>query len=424
MARRPAVMYPIAVHLDRRVLRLDRLPGADAVVVVDLVTAARLRTEEHYEEVGSRMALFRLDALARLPSFKLREFVDATRLTRASVTELEDHEMIGLVKHGIHDGRLVVLKQGSGAGQATNKSFEQRRLVGEIDKLTRRRLRHAGRLYRLVADADLKQLSERERFEVVRRDDAREVLDALAREPGSQGELSRLFSRARETLSADWRPPFSQPDGLILVRRTVSLVPFAGDSSPITPAQLRALIERKMLTWIGIRLVDDDGEPVGGAAYELGLTDASVREGSLDKQGCARVDGILPGDCRVGFPELEDDEWHTQGGAAPAGGTTGGDVAVVATGNDHTFVLVYPDYDFDTDLEEDDELDFEATSNDGAVDTPAADADVTASESTDGKDSDHDFEPEAEDDLELEFDSDLEEDLELEFDSGDEESAA
>ena len=63
-------------------------------------------------------------------------------------------------------------------------------------------------------------------------------------------------------------------------------------------------------TWVEIRLVDDDGNPVAGAKYQLKITDGSVREGSLDDDGRCRVNGIDPGSCTVWFPDYDGREWR------------------------------------------------------------------------------------------------------------------
>jgi hypothetical protein len=71
------------------------------------------------------------------------------------------------------------------------------------------------------------------------------VLDGVAKESGAVGDLAKLLETAREKLTADWRPPFTQPDGLILVRRIV----IRGATSPadgpaLTPSQMRAMLEK------------------------------------------------------------------------------------------------------------------------------------------------------------------------------------
>ena len=67
---------------------------------------------------------------------------------------------------------------------------------------------------------------------------------------------------------------------------------------------------REEKTWVEVRLVDDDGNPVAGAQYKLKITDGSVREGSLDDDGRVRVNGIDPGSCTVWFPEYDGKEWR------------------------------------------------------------------------------------------------------------------
>jgi hypothetical protein len=65
----------------------------------------------------------------------------------------------------------------------------------------------------------------------------------------------------------------------------------------------------KVKTWIAIRLLDEDGNPVPDVAYSVTLPDGSVMTGSLDNQGLARFDDIDPGQCQVSFPEIHAKEW-------------------------------------------------------------------------------------------------------------------
>lgn len=62
-------------------------------------------------------------------------------------------------------------------------------------------------------------------------------------------------------------------------------------------------------TWIEIRLIDQDDQPVPGIKYRLKITDGSVREGALDAEGKIRVTGIDPGTCEISFPELDSNDW-------------------------------------------------------------------------------------------------------------------
>lgn len=75
------------------------------------------------------------------------------------------------------------------------------------------------------------------------------------------------------------------------------------------PASEKPAVKDKVKTWIEIKLVDQDGNPVANEKYELKLPDGSVQEGSLDAQGRARVEEIDPGNCTVCFPDIDGREW-------------------------------------------------------------------------------------------------------------------
>lgn len=62
--------------------------------------------------------------------------------------------------------------------------------------------------------------------------------------------------------------------------------------------------------WIEIDLVDDDGKPVSGEAYELTLSDKRLYKGTLDRNGHARLEGLPAGTCKVRFPKLDDKAWE------------------------------------------------------------------------------------------------------------------
>jgi type VI secretion system secreted protein VgrG len=64
------------------------------------------------------------------------------------------------------------------------------------------------------------------------------------------------------------------------------------------------------LTFIEIELVDDDGKPVANERYEITLPDKSVKSGTLDDKGFARVEEIKPGTCKVTFPERPGQVWE------------------------------------------------------------------------------------------------------------------
>lgn len=62
-------------------------------------------------------------------------------------------------------------------------------------------------------------------------------------------------------------------------------------------------------TWLAIELKDAEGRPVPHARYVVTLPDGDTREGTLNKNGYARVDGVNPGQCQVTFPELDGQSW-------------------------------------------------------------------------------------------------------------------
>jgi len=77
----------------------------------------------------------------------------------------------------------------------------------------------------------------------------------------------------------------------------------AKSAPPAAPSKSAAL------TWIEIRLVNADGEPMGGVAYELKLPDGTLKSDKLDDTGKARYDDIVAGQCEVRFPELDGGDW-------------------------------------------------------------------------------------------------------------------
>lgn len=64
------------------------------------------------------------------------------------------------------------------------------------------------------------------------------------------------------------------------------------------------------LTWLEVRLVDEAGEPVPNAQFEVVLPDGSKQQGTLDSAGHARLEGIPIGMCSVSFPELDGKAWR------------------------------------------------------------------------------------------------------------------
>ena len=63
-------------------------------------------------------------------------------------------------------------------------------------------------------------------------------------------------------------------------------------------------------SWIEIKLVDENNDPVPGERYRVETPDGKISEGTLDQNGFARVNHIKPGTCKVTFPKLDKDAWE------------------------------------------------------------------------------------------------------------------
>jgi phage baseplate assembly protein gpV len=81
-----------------------------------------------------------------------------------------------------------------------------------------------------------------------------------------------------------------------------------GDTSA-TAMAVRSPPSSATLTFIELNLVDSDDQPVRFARYQVTGSDGAMFSGTLDAKGCARVDGIPAGTCKVSFPDLHGDDW-------------------------------------------------------------------------------------------------------------------
>ncbi|UJR83921.1 hypothetical protein [Sandaracinus amylolyticus] len=90
---------------------------------------------------------------------------------------------------------------------------------------------------------------------------------------------------------------------LALARRVQPrIVIVAGPRGPSEPAA----VPEPELTWLDLELLDEEGEPIADARYEVTLPSGEVRSGTLGSNGRARVDtGTERGTAHVVFPDLE-----------------------------------------------------------------------------------------------------------------------
>jgi hypothetical protein len=68
------------------------------------------------------------------------------------------------------------------------------------------------------------------------------------------------------------------------------------------------------LTWIEIELQKEDGSPAANERYWMEFPDGSIREGVLDSNGVARIEGVNPGECKISFVEVNPNKWNYKGG--------------------------------------------------------------------------------------------------------------
>ena len=118
----------------------------------------------------------------------------------------------------------------------------QRLLVKFIEALTRGRLSHRGRQYKLVVLADLGDLQDLDSYEVARRPEADQILDVLAAE--STVDLSLLLAQAHDKLD-DRYPLTLRSGGVILLRRTIRPCEVSVMHEPvIAPPHMKAPAKR------------------------------------------------------------------------------------------------------------------------------------------------------------------------------------
>jgi hypothetical protein len=62
--------------------------------------------------------------------------------------------------------------------------------------------------------------------------------------------------------------------------------------------------------FIEITVVDDDGNPVAGAAYSLKLPDRRILNGRTNQQGVIYIEGLDPGSCKLTLVGLDQTTWE------------------------------------------------------------------------------------------------------------------
>ena len=71
---------------------------------------------------------------------------------------------------------------------------------------------------------------------------------------------------------------------------------------------------QRPVTWIEIKLIGEDDQPIPEEEYSVVTPDGDTVHGYLEMDGFARVDSIkVDGTCQVSFPGLDQDAWHEVG---------------------------------------------------------------------------------------------------------------
>jgi hypothetical protein len=64
------------------------------------------------------------------------------------------------------------------------------------------------------------------------------------------------------------------------------------------------------ITWIEVKLVTEDGAAVPNEDYVITTRDGRQVRGKTDEKGVGRAEGIVPGPCKIAFPNLDKDAWE------------------------------------------------------------------------------------------------------------------
>ena len=83
----------------------------------------------------------------------------------------------------------------------------------------------------------------------------------------------------------------------------------SGAKPPTSLGSSSATVSPDKKHWVEIVMLDQEGMPVPGQAYEITVPDGTVVQGSTDSKGRGRVDGIDAGNCKIIFTQLDKDVW-------------------------------------------------------------------------------------------------------------------
>jgi hypothetical protein len=290
-------------------LRISRFlrEDADAVFLVTCTNAIRMCARGGFLKVAPSRAIGILDNAGRSMYPELRAFVSRARISPFPPSLMDDDGLRELVRGHIRTGGLVgVHRDGKAVTSAGHETGRQRRLIRDIEKILRSRISVAGRSYKLVADVDLGRVPRRHEYEVVRHDEAVQVLERLAALQAGAG-LPNLLREASGKLTRDWRPPISQPDGLILLRHVPTVAAVGAPQAPVTPSQMAKLVAQQASVTLEVVVLGLDDKPLQGLTYVIDAPDAETFEGDLGASAKTKITSTRKGTAgvRLGWSEAE-----------------------------------------------------------------------------------------------------------------------
>ena len=103
-------------------------------------------------------------------------------------------------------------------------------------------------------------------------------------------------------------PVAFQSGAWVLIRAASGGAPPPQEKTESVADQLR--LAKIVKTWVEMEVVNELGEPVSGHPYICMLPDGTIRDGTLDKKGRVRFDGIDPGNCAFSLTSLSPDSWR------------------------------------------------------------------------------------------------------------------
>ena len=149
------------------------------------------------------------------------------------------------------------------------------------------------------------------RYQVVPQTDAKELLARMSAWPAISRDEKAAIEEAVPLVPDTRRLEVSQGILVLRIVPRLSTNEATERATAVTPSQLTRQQPKEELHWIEIELFDDDDEPVADEPYRLELPDGSIRTGKLDADGRAYVgDIVVPGQCRISFPEIDKNEWR------------------------------------------------------------------------------------------------------------------